>query len=223
LLSDFILGSQDGIANVLGILLGLAAATSDVRLILVGALAALGAESISMAAVAYTSTLSRRQLYLSEEKREKREMREIPEEERAEVRDVLEKWGYQGKDLDEMEERICRNPTAMLEFMMAFELKLSPTPPEAPRKSAIVVGGSTTVGHLVPLLPFFFIGLNAVLIPSAEIVTVVLSGIMLFFIGYYEAKITVGSIWRSGARMVVIGLGAGFAGFLIGHFLSAST
>jgi len=43
-LSDFILGSQDGLVNVLGILLGISAATGDVRIIFVGALAALGAE-----------------------------------------------------------------------------------------------------------------------------------------------------------------------------------
>ena len=59
-LSNFILGSKDGLVNVLGILLGLTAATSDVRLIFVAAFAALGAESISMGAVAYTSTLARR-------------------------------------------------------------------------------------------------------------------------------------------------------------------
>jgi vacuolar iron transporter family protein len=58
LLSNFILGSQDGLVNVLGILLGLTAATSDLRLIFVAAFAALGAESISMGAVAYTSTLA---------------------------------------------------------------------------------------------------------------------------------------------------------------------
>src|SRR3989475_5925830 len=53
-LSDFILGSQDGIVNVLGIILGLSAATRDVRIILVATLAALGAESIALGAVAYT-------------------------------------------------------------------------------------------------------------------------------------------------------------------------
>ena len=57
-LSDFILGSQDGLVNVLGILLGITAASSDIKIIFVATLAALGAESISMGAVAYTSTCS---------------------------------------------------------------------------------------------------------------------------------------------------------------------
>lgn len=50
--------------NVFGIPLGLAAATSETQLIFVAAFAALGAESVSTGAVAYTSTLARRKQYL---------------------------------------------------------------------------------------------------------------------------------------------------------------
>src|SRR2546429_5531254 len=85
-LSDFILGSQDGIVNVLGIILGLSAATRDVRIILVATLAALGAESIAMGAVAYTSTRARRRLYLSQVIQERREVKGIPQTERGGVR-----------------------------------------------------------------------------------------------------------------------------------------
>src|SRR5262245_20892399 len=54
--SSFLLGGQDGLVNVLGVLLGVAAASHDARLVLVAGLAAAIAESVSMAAVAYTST-----------------------------------------------------------------------------------------------------------------------------------------------------------------------
>ncbi|HZY92712.1 MAG TPA: VIT1/CCC1 transporter family protein [Thermoplasmata archaeon] len=215
-LSDFILGCQDGIVNVLGIILGLAAAVSDVRIILIATLAALGAESIAMGAVAYTSTLSRRRLYLSERKRELREMRDLPEVEREEVRQVLSDWGYQGGELQDILERICANPTAMLEFMMAFELKLSPVDETAARNSGLLVGGATTVGHLIPLLPFLFIGQD---IFAGAIGAVVLSGVALFGIGWYEARVTLGVWWRNGLQMTVIGLLGGFAGFLIGHVI----
>ena len=74
LLSDFILGSQDGIVNVLGVILGVAIASQEFKIILAGGLAATFAESISMAAVAYTSTTARREFYIAEMEREKREM-----------------------------------------------------------------------------------------------------------------------------------------------------
>ncbi|MGI0131893.1 MAG: VIT1/CCC1 transporter family protein [Thermoplasmata archaeon] len=219
LLSDFILGSQDGIVNVLGIILGLSAATHDVRIILVATLAALGAESIAMGAVAYTSTLSRRRLYLSEVRREQVEMRDVPHIERAEVRTVLIDWGYEGAELEQMLDGICRNPKAMLEFMMAFELKLAPVEATAPRASAYVVGGATVLGHLIPLVPFFFVGSDILL---GATLSVVASGVSLFAIGWYEATVTVGRWWSNGLQMVVIGLAGGFAGYLIGHFIGAA-
>jgi VIT1/CCC1 family predicted Fe2+/Mn2+ transporter len=35
-------------------------------------------------------------------------------------------------------------------------------------------------------------------------------------VGWYEARTTDGVLWKSGLRMIVIGLAAGFGGFLIG-------
>lgn len=218
LLSDFILGSQDGIVNVLGILLGLTAANAGTTVTLIGALAAMAAETISMAAVAYTSTLSRRRLYLSELERERREMSEIPEEEREEVRVVFREWGYTGPALEDMVDRICSNPRAWEEFMMAFELKLAPVGAQQARNSLFVVGGATLVGSVIPLLPFLVPGIAS---EVAVIVSVVLSAIALGLVGVYEARTTNGRPFQNAGQMILIGLAAGFAGFLVGHFLGA--
>src|SRR5437762_3752209 len=123
LLSDFILGSQDGLVNVLGVILGVAVASRDITIILAGGLAATFAESISMGAVAYTSTLARRDHYLAEVEREKEEMRTLPDLERQEVRDILERWDFHGAELDEMLEKIVSKPKAWLELMMAQDRK----------------------------------------------------------------------------------------------------
>jgi VIT1/CCC1 family predicted Fe2+/Mn2+ transporter len=218
LLSDFILGSQDGLVNVLGILLGLSAATSQIRLILVAVFAAVCAESISMGAVAYTSTRARRRLYLSELDREREEMRVVPETERDEVRTVLREWGYTGADLEDMLERICRNPRAWLEFMMSFELNLAPVRESQARESFVVVGLATVAGSLIPAIPFLVPG---VAIPTAVVASVVLSSITLGLVGIYEARATDGHPFRNAVQMIVIGLAAGFAGFMIGHILGA--
>jgi vacuolar iron transporter family protein len=218
-LSDFILGSQDGLVNVLGILLGLAAATSDIRLIYVASLAALGAESISMGAVAYTSTLARRRQYLKEVRRETEEMRDIPEDERAEVKNVFQAWGYNDPDSDRLADSIASNPKAWLEFMMSHELHLEPVEEGQPMRSFLIVLGSTIFGSIIPLIPFVFVGSN---ILFGAVSSVTISGVVLFFIGYYEARTTVGSLWKSGLQMALIGLAAGLAGFLIGHFIGAS-
>jgi vacuolar iron transporter family protein len=215
ILSDFILGSQDGLVNVLGILLGLVAAGSSTRILYVGALAALAAESISMGAVAYTSTLARRNVYLSEIEREKREMAEVPELEREEVRVILRRWGYEGDEVEEMVRRIEAKPKAWLDIMMAFELNLAEVSSEQPLRSGLVVLGATILGSLIPLLPF----LARLPRVEAAVGSVVVTGLMLLAVGIYEARTTIGRWWASGTRMLVIGLGAGLAGFLVGELV----
>jgi vacuolar iron transporter family protein len=205
--------------NVLGILLGLTAATSDLRLIFVAVFAALGAESISMGAVAYTSTLARRKQYLKEVSREEKEMREVPETEKNEVRKVFQRWGYQGEELDRLTELITSRPKAWLEFMMSHELQLESVGEDEPRRSFIVVLSSTIFGSFIPLLPYFLLGKDVLL---GAVGSVTISGAVLFVIGFYEARTTVGSLWRSGLQMAAIGLAAGLAGFLIGHFIGAA-
>ncbi len=218
-LSNFILGCQDGLVNVLGIVLGVSAATSDVRIIYVASFAALAAESISMAAVAYTSTLARRRHYLRELEREKREIRELPKLEREEVRTIFKKWGYKGKALEDLTDKIASNRKAWIEFMMAHELDLQPVEKDEPMRGFVIVGLSAVIGSIVPLIPFFFITNNIV---SGTIASVIISGAVLFAIGAYEAKKTVGSLWRSGVQMAIIGLVAGFAGYLIGRLLGSA-
>ena len=54
---DLILGGQDGLVNVLGIILGLVAAGASAHIIIVAGLAAGFSEAVSMGGVAYTSAL----------------------------------------------------------------------------------------------------------------------------------------------------------------------
>jgi VIT1/CCC1 family predicted Fe2+/Mn2+ transporter len=92
-LSDIILVGQDGLVNVLGVILGVATASSDQRLVIAAGLAAAFAESISMGAVAYTSTLADRDHHLTQIERQKREIRDMPEVERAEIEVISRRWG----------------------------------------------------------------------------------------------------------------------------------
>ena len=117
-----------------------------------------------------------------------------------------------------MTDLICSNEKAWLEFMMAFELKLSPIEKSAPAKSFLTVLIATALGSIIPIIPFIFLSGN---IATAALASIMLSAIVLFIVGYYEAKITLGSLWRSGLEMLLIGLTAGLAGYLIGRVFGA--
>jgi len=217
LLSDFILGSQDGLVNVLGVILGVAVASRDITIILAGGLAATFAESISMGAVAYTSTLARRDHYLAEVEREMQEMKELPDIERQEVREILERWDFHGQELEDFLDRIVAKPKAWLELMMAHELNLAPVDKGQARKSALLVGMAAIVGSLIPLVPFFFSGSDIFL---GIVAALIVSAVTLFAIGWWKAKMTVGRPARSGLQMLLIGITSALAGFGIAYLVS---
>ncbi len=219
LLSDFILGSQDGLVNVLGVILGLAIAFRDPIIVLAGGLSATFAESISMAAVAYTSTLARRDHYLGEVERERQEMRELPDVEKEEVRKILRDWGFAGEELEDVLGKIVSKERAWLEIMMAHELMLAPVSREQARASAVTVGLAAVLGSLIPLAPYIaFRGSGEIL--TAILVSLAISAVVLFAIGWYKAKATVGRPARSGTEMAVIGIASALAGFAVGFVFS---
>lgn len=216
LLADFILGSQDGLVNVLGVILGVAIASEDFRIILAGGLAATFAESISMGAVAYTTTVARRDHYLAEQERERAEMRDVPEQEQAEIRQILKRWGFEGEQMEYMKDQIITKPNAMLEIMMSYELNLQPVSEKQARNSAILVGIAAIIGSLIPLVPFVLMQHE---ILTAIISSIIVCAVVLFAIGWYKARVTVGKPGRSGLQMAIIGTASALAGFAIAYLV----
>jgi len=217
-LSDIILGGQDGLVNVLGVVLGVAAASSDLRIIMAGGLAAAFAESISMGAVAYTTTLADRDFYLSEIEREKREIRDMPDLERKEIEDIFAGWGFEGDLLQQAVEQVMKDERAWVDVMMHNELKLAPVESSSALRSALVVGIAAIVGSLIPLAPFLFLPIGV-----GIVVAIGLAALTLFAVGAYKAKTTVGRPGRSGLQMAVIGTVSALAGYLVGALFSAPT
>ncbi len=213
-LKELILGGQDGLVNVLGLVLGVAAATQETRLIIIAALAATFAESISMAAVAYSSVKAARQYYESQLAREKREIKEIPKMEIKEIRDIYYERGFRGKLLNNVVRKITSNKKVWLDVMMAEELRLFPEEYSSPMKSAAIVGFSSFVGSLIPIVPYFAFSAKA-----ATIAAIVISAIALFATGAIKAKITIGDWKRNGIEMMLVGIIAALIGYLIGTLL----
>src|SRR5438045_5428159 len=108
-LRDVILGGQDGLVNILGIILGVIAAGGSNTVLLAVGFAAAITESISMGAVGYTSAVSERDYYESERARERREIETVPDVERNEIRDIYVAKGFEGDLLDRVVETITRN------------------------------------------------------------------------------------------------------------------
>jgi predicted membrane protein (TIGR00267 family) len=213
-LSDFILGAQDGLVNVLGVILGIAAATNDARIVLVAGLATTFAESISMGAVAYTTTLADADHYQSELEREYRHIQEAPNLEKNEIREIYQNKGFDGELLDKIVDTVTANKDVWVAVMMAEEHQLSPVDRKQAFRAAWIVGLSAVIGSLVPLAPFMFLPVSISMWSS-----VLVTALVLFGIGAYKARVTVGKPMKSGFEMALIGTLSALAGYLVGIIL----
>lgn len=210
-LGDIILGGQDGLVNVLGVVLGVAAATGDSRIILAAGLAATFAESVSMGAVAYTSKMAEADHYQSEKNREIKEIAELPEIEKEEVRAVYVKRGFTGPLLEEVVREITSDKKVWLEVMMQEELNLEEIDRGKVLGDSLLVGVSAVMGSLIPLMPFFFLPIKFSVYISLSV-----SALSLLLFGAFKAKATVGHPLRSGIQMTVIGMVSALVGYLVG-------
>src|SRR4029078_4444214 len=151
-LRDVILGGQDGLVNILGIILGVIAGGGSKAILLSAGFAAAITESISVGAVGYTSSESQRDFYEAERQRELAEMDAVPDQERAEIREIYASKGFTGDLLERVVETITSNRDAWLATMMNEELHLQPVDSSDIFQSAVWIRLATLSGHAMPLL-----------------------------------------------------------------------
>jgi predicted membrane protein (TIGR00267 family) len=216
-LRDVILGGQDGLVNILGIILGVIAGGGSNTVLLATGFAAAITESISMGAVGYTSSLAERDHYRAERERELEEISTTPEAERREIRAIYAAKGFEGDLLERVVETITSSRDSWLDTMMDEELHLQPVATADTVRSSVVITVATLVGHLIPLLPFLWLART-----QALILAIALSAVVLFAVGAYSAVTLVGNWRRYGVKMVAIGLGAAAVGFGVGHLFHAA-
>ncbi len=88
-----ILGANDGIVSIAALVVGVAAATSDIRTILIAGVAGIVAGSISMAAGEYVSVSSQRDSEKALIARERQELIDQPDEELLELAEIYQSKG----------------------------------------------------------------------------------------------------------------------------------
>lgn len=216
-LRDVILGGQDGLVNILGITLGVISGGGTRTVLLAAGFAAAITESISMGAVGYTSTVADRDYFAAQRATEEAAVQDDPDLECREITALYRSKGFSGHLLDQVVDTITANRDRWVGTILEEERHLQPVGNSDVTRSSVVITVATLIGHLIPLLPFVWLPRS-----SAVVLALVLSAVVLFGVGAYQALTRVGSWWKQGARMVAIGLGAAALGFAIGRLFHAS-
>ena len=151
---DLVLGMADGLTVPFALAAGVTGAIAASKIVLTAGLAEIVAGAISMGLGGYLAARSELAHYNKEYAREVRETHEIPNEEKAEVAQILHDYGVREPTLTRVVNEIASDREQWVEFMMRNELGLERPQEHAAPRSAILVGGGYVLGGIFPLAPY---------------------------------------------------------------------
>lgn len=211
---DIILGFQDGLVNVLGVILAVAVATSSTKIVIIAGLAAAFAESLSMAAVGYTSFKAEKENYLRILEKEKEKIEKNKKLAEQEIKNIYKRKGFHNSFLNAIVKKVTSDKKIWLRTLLREEHEVVGNN-DKPIKIATIIGFSAIVGSIIPLIPFLLLPVK-----SGIAVSIAVAIVVLFLLGAYKAKVTVGSWLRSGTELAIIGVGTAVISYIIGYALS---
>ena len=216
-LRDFVYGANDGIITTFAVVAGVAGASLSTKVVLIMSFANLLADGFSMAMGNYLSGKSNHDYVKAERAREAWEVENLPTEERAEIRELYSKKGFNGELLERVVDVITSDKKQWVHEMMIGEhgLVVEESTDRLWKNAAVTFGAFVTAG-LVPVLPYLWGGAAQVVFPYAISAT----ALILFIVGSLRSLITERNWWLSGLEMLGVGALAAGAAYAVGSFLS---
>ncbi|WP_446664754.1 VIT1/CCC1 transporter family protein [Flexivirga sp. B27] len=151
-----VLGANDGIVSVAGIVAGVAGATTDRHNIAIAGVAGLVAGALSMAAGEYVSVSTQRDSERAMLHKEKQELRELPEEELEELTQIYQAKGLSRQLAGQVASELTEHNA--LEAHAEAELGIDPDELTNPWHAAGASLVAFTVGALIPLIAILLPG-----------------------------------------------------------------
>lgn len=204
-----VLGANDGIVSMAGLIAGVAGSTSSRPVLLAAGLAGLLAGAFSMAAGEYVSVSTQRDTEKALIDFEVTELRDDPEGELRELTDIYIKKGLS----DDLARQVAEELTKKDAFAahVDAELKIDPSELTNPWHAAVASACSFIAGATIPLCTILFAP-SVIRVPGT-FASVVLA---LVLTGYLSARASKTSALRAIFRVVVGGILAMVITYFIG-------
>ncbi len=215
---DFVYGAIDGSVTTFAVVSAVAGAALSSNIVIILGLANLLGDGISMAVGNYLSSKSEREFVQSERSREEWEIEHYPEGEREEIREIFQKKGFKGRQLEAAVKTITSDKKVWIATMMTEELGLSEDAKSPTMKGIVTFLSFVAVGS-IPLIPYAF-GLFSSTIGAVEYpLSVVMTFLTFFMIGSAKTFVTGKHWFKSGLETLLVGALAAGAAYAVGYFL----
>lgn len=216
--SDFVYGGIDGAVTTFAVVAGVEGARLPIAIVLILGFGNLLADGVSMAVSKYSSDKAEKERIQRIRRLEYKSIREKPQEERAEIEEILKDHGFTGEALVSATQVITKDKDVWVDIMMKHEFDVVE---EAiyPLKSARTTFIAFNVIGIIPLIgyiftPFFNFDTNVIFV-----LTTLFTMLALFIVGAVKTKFTDGHWWKAGLRTVLTGGIAATLAYLVGYLL----
>lgn len=213
---DLVLGMADGLTVPFALAAGVTGAVAASGIVLTAGLAEIVAGAISMGLGGYLAARSEIAHYAKEYAREVRETHDIPNEEKAEVAQILQRYGVREPTLTRVVNEIASDREQWVDFMMRNELGLERPDELAAPRSAFLVGGGYVLGGIFPLAPYVFVA-NA---HDALWWSVAFTSVALLVFGAVRARVLATNVALGAVQTWFIGALAGGAAYGLARLVS---
>jgi VIT1/CCC1 family predicted Fe2+/Mn2+ transporter len=210
-----VLGANDGIVSIAGLVVGVAGATNQRSAILTAGLAGVLAGALSMAAGEYVSVSSQRDTEKSMLNKERYELDNYPEEELAELAQIYISKGLSPATAARVAKELSKNDAYAAHI--DAELAIDPETLANPWHAAISSAAAFLAGAVLPLA--------AILLPPANsriVITFISTIVALVLTGALSAKFGQAPLRRAVIRVTVGGALAMAVTYGIGHLIGAT-
>ena len=213
-----VLGVNDGLVSNFCLLMGVAGAGAQSRVILITGLAGLVSGACSMALGEWLSVTNARELAQTQIAKEAEELEQTPLAEQHELALIYQAKGLPKAEAERIAAELMSNKEAALDTLAREELGIDPTDLGG---SALAAAGTSfalfSVGALFPVAPFTW--LHGV---QAMTGSVIMSALALAGVGLLTSLFNGRSPWYSAARQALFGCAAAAVTYGIGTVFGVS-
>ncbi|MCC7039031.1 MAG: VIT1/CCC1 transporter family protein [Burkholderiales bacterium] len=209
-------GVNDGLVSNASLILGVAGAGTDAKLVLVSGIAGLAAGAFAVAAGEYASVRAQRELLDHQVDHRREELAHSPESEVQELALIYAAKGLPQREAARLAKRIVADPERALDAFAREELDLDPHDLGSPTRVALGALAAFAAGAALPLVPLLFAP-AAWALPAA----IGVAAIGCMAVGACLSLFTGRSAAQTAGRMLAIGIVAGSLSFGLGRVVGA--
>jgi len=216
-IGDVTFGMEDGAVSVAGLVLGVSAGTSDSRVVVLAGATGAVAGAVSMMAGRYLDVQSMGHRSDALMDSTQRRVQAHPDAYLARASARMRAGGFTAQEAQVTVEALRRNPQALADHVIAFELGSVSRPEASPISHALWMFVADLFAASVPVLPFVFLPLE-----QARLVSLVITGLLMAALGVVRGRLGGVNVYRTALETMAIAGAAALAGVVIGHLVSTA-